>query len=1178
MKTKAAKIQQFLLQQQLPDDIRVTNNNTITSQRASSSTTASSTSSLPPSSSAKFVTASDHVHQLALETCQCVHLQEYLPHILDLELVRAVKHPRGYLVANPVHSLHLASQLEHSNPASARAKPPPILYGEEQQRTMAMQTEGVVEYWCPLSGYDSVIRDDTSIAEPTLEAKQQEQQQQSEQTPSSSSSETTAPALKKVKIDAAEPVTVTSSDPAAKESDDQAKPLGAPHASFATASAKEEKPLEAIEHNSSAAAAVDASVIVIKTSPTDGSAATTKKVEMDTALATDADADNTENLDIVMAPSKETPATNSKDTLTQKEELTTTTSAEEKLERDGINTGMDPKVVNANSAESIEATEMEENDKMDTTEKEEDDKMDTTEKDDDASTSARKYESSPADADKTKTEQDKVESTTTPEKDKSGENTEQQQKDSSLPRLNQSLVEKVQNNVAEFAVADEGKSPESKVTVADQVEAAPMKDETRAVESTADESKVVEGYTKTDHNGIRQHPVEGNNLKDAQHPQKPPTDTGSNGIEDVVQKNAVLTPDPSPEAKDVKVGVEAPKGNAETERVDDEKADATVGAALVATLPLPSSSLPNNKPKEGDNAVKPAQKKEATEISSASGFTLTKLGEGSSSVEMQAASEAVVQSASASIPAVPDPASSASRSGGGDLKEPIPVVAISERASDQPVGASKVDPAPASSDPSLDHIYHEEDRIKLIRRSLSVKRIKKKSESKDISGPATGTKKKRKRDVDVFKPNGIRGWKASTPKELNSEQEEEWMGASRMASETIERWLGNYRMCRDSYWMEKKQAEKGKFPKQSTFYLQEEQSPPEGLKCQICSLEKSSKCVPVTRSRKEARVFSGDELSMIRIDSSKKLEYMGWKEHAVLRSFDAFDFLKTQDHGIVWRGLIATYPPLVPKEHFLATQLTLRRQSLFEGKSEEDWVLLSPASLRFAASQHGKSNEEKYGLAAPVGIYNHGNTCYMSSILQCLVFCRPLQDYFLKHFGHHHKACEVYRHETDAKSATTKMKVSALKTKKAASSSIKGQGTTMEPEICLACEMDRLFLSYFGSANGVDMHSCIEESSQHLLLGKSSDESFQTNSKEFATPAKGSPLMITNLITSAWKCGGMEHLAGYEQRDAHEFLNAFLELLGKHIVKFRERIHSSVTRVDEENALVPKPIRSKIGE
>lgn len=320
------------------------------------------------------------------------------------------------------------------------------------------------------------------------------------------------------------------------------------------------------------------------------------------------------------------------------------------------------------------------------------------------------------------------------------------------------------------------------------------------------------------------------------------------------------------------------------------------------------------------------------------------------------------------------------------------------------------------------------------------------------------------------------------------------------------------------------------------------------------------------------------EQEKIRIDSSKKLEYMGWKEHAVLRSFDAFDFLKTQDHGIVWRGLIATYPPLVPKEHFLATQLTLRRQSLFEGKSEEDWVLLSPASLRFAASQHGKSNEEKYGLAAPVGIYNHGNTCYMSSILQCLVFCRPLQDYFLKHFGHHHKACEVYRHETDAKSATTKMKVSALKTKKAASSSIKGQGTTMEPEICLACEMDRLFLSYFGSANGVDMHSCIEESSQHLLLGKSSDESFQTNSKEFATPAKGSPLMITNLITSAWKCGGMEHLAGYEQRDAHEFLNAFLELLGKHIVKFRERIHSSVTRVDEENALVPKPIRSKIGE
>jgi uncharacterized UBP type Zn finger protein len=320
------------------------------------------------------------------------------------------------------------------------------------------------------------------------------------------------------------------------------------------------------------------------------------------------------------------------------------------------------------------------------------------------------------------------------------------------------------------------------------------------------------------------------------------------------------------------------------------------------------------------------------------------------------------------------------------------------------------------------------------------------------------------------------------------------------------------------------------------------------------------------------------EQEKIRIDCAKRLSYMAWKDHVVLRSFDAFQFLKTQDHGLVWRGLIATYPPIVPREHFLASQLTMRRQALFEGKSEEEWVVLSPNALRFMSLQHGKSAEEKYKVKAPVGMYNHGNTCYMSSILQCLIFCPPLQDYFLKHMGHHHKACEIYRREIDAKAAVAKTKVNTAKSKKTSIASNKSMGSTTLSEICLACEMDRLFLAYFGSANGVDMHSCIEESCQHLLLGNNSDESLPINGEEIVRAPRGSPLMITDLLTSSWRCGGMDHLAGYEQRDAHEFLNAFLELLGKHIVKFRDRIYSSVTCIDEQNALTPKPKTSEIGK
>jgi len=102
-------------------------------------------------------TCVDHVTQVALETCQCSHLQEYLPHLLDWELNTA---PHGWVIANPVHAMHLESQLD-PGPTDHL---PPILYGAEEQRTDALHTEGVVEYWCPLDGASAVIHDDTALA------------------------------------------------------------------------------------------------------------------------------------------------------------------------------------------------------------------------------------------------------------------------------------------------------------------------------------------------------------------------------------------------------------------------------------------------------------------------------------------------------------------------------------------------------------------------------------------------------------------------------------------------------------------------------------------------------------------------------------------------------------------------------------------------------------------------------------------------------------------------------------------------------------------------------------------------------------------------------------------------------------------------------------------------------
>jgi hypothetical protein len=155
MKQSVAKLSEFLLEQQLPDTKGVVHKD----PQAPASTL---TDFMP-------ITANDHVTQVALERCHCIHLQEYLPHLLDLELCKAKNHPRGWVVANPVHALHLESQLEDDPPVSTSTNskrpptPPPLLYGEEQQRTLALSTEGVTEHWCPLDGRSAIIQVDTAI-------------------------------------------------------------------------------------------------------------------------------------------------------------------------------------------------------------------------------------------------------------------------------------------------------------------------------------------------------------------------------------------------------------------------------------------------------------------------------------------------------------------------------------------------------------------------------------------------------------------------------------------------------------------------------------------------------------------------------------------------------------------------------------------------------------------------------------------------------------------------------------------------------------------------------------------------------------------------------------------------------------------------------------------------------
>jgi hypothetical protein len=58
----------------------------------------------------------------------------------------------------------------------------------------------------------------------------------------------------------------------------------------------------------------------------------------------------------------------------------------------------------------------------------------------------------------------------------------------------------------------------------------------------------------------------------------------------------------------------------------------------------------------------------------------------------------------------------------------------------------------------------------------------------------------------------------------------------------------------------------------------------------------------------------------------------------------------------MWKGMYATYPPLVPPEHVLAARLCRQRQMLFEGEVSELSLMASPNAKHFASlsNQNGK--------------------------------------------------------------------------------------------------------------------------------------------------------------------------------------------------------------------------------
>lgn len=301
------------------------------------------------------------------------------------------------------------------------------------------------------------------------------------------------------------------------------------------------------------------------------------------------------------------------------------------------------------------------------------------------------------------------------------------------------------------------------------------------------------------------------------------------------------------------------------------------------------------------------------------------------------------------------------------------------------------------------------------------------------------------------------------------------------------------------------------------------------------------------------------------------------------RSFDALQFVHIRDLGIFWRGMQATYPVLVPLEHIRAARLCRERQVVFQGEIDELPLLASRQAIEVTVRQHlagtlsGRKREctqssnaldshsslvflsssvaapaDRWRVPAPVGMYNLGNTCFMSAILHCLVHCVPLQRYFIRDIGHNHASCAVYR----------AMSASAPAGNGAPNDSVNSR--TKTESVCLACEMDKLFLRYLGSAVGLDVLSAVNSVSPR----SEKEAENGLSAKKEGPLIKGDPLITADMLTAAWKCGGLNHLAGYQQRDAHEFLHGFLEILGKHMRQYRVRMYAAVNTARPANCFL----------
>ncbi|GAX26796.1 ubiquitin carboxyl-terminal hydrolase 22/27/51 [Fistulifera solaris] len=431
------------------------------------------------------------------------------------------------------------------------------------------------------------------------------------------------------------------------------------------------------------------------------------------------------------------------------------------------------------------------------------------------------------------------------------------------------------------------------------------------------------------------------------------------------------------------------------------------------------------------------------------------------------------------------------------------------------------------------NLHTQESHIEKLRTAFLSKRM----------GDALSSKKKRKSDSKPMALQYMMAWRDHRPYLHKIHDPAVYQAEQDRARRQTQMWMEQYRQSRLSYWLRKEK------PKLTLFGAMEEDVSFSGRMCQECNTDEGlmqclqcsvAACGPdrlqhmlrhnlesnhnfAVTCDHQAKVYCfecGDfvqheifDAEKERIDLSIHLPWLSWKEHPVQRSFDAYRFIHIPDQGIFWRGMYATYPSIVPDAHVRGARACRQRQILFHGEVESLAPEVSGSMRNFAEEQRTLGPKRRYFAPAPVGMFNLGNTCYQSSVLQCLIACPFVQKYFLEDFQHPFATCQEHR--------------------------------SRRSPVCVACAMDRLVLHYFGSARGVN--------ALDLLEAKQGDVIEQQQQRQLGYPLVGSEMLLTT-----WKCPGLTHLAGYEQRDAHEFLHGFLDGLSKSDNEFHTSIRQAL--------------------